>query len=395
MAEKTSELDSILHLDADAQDDPNDILQVRSQNVVAVESKDNEEIEDEVTDETEQLREQIEETRRGMSETIDAIQEKLSFANISEQVQAQVSEQISGAVETAKDVFYGKAGEIADSVGKGFKQLSETDLAKRAQKNPTALALIGAGVGALLVSLLVGGKSKKKPVYSYDYNYRADEDFRNAKMYVARFDEEESFDDTDSDDTDFDEVRYVDTPRQELQPRTQAEPQQIASPSTATKVGDKASSAYKNVTGAAGTAYENVSSVAGSAYETLGSAANKTYGTVGSVAGKTYHGLSSAAGYTYEKAGDFGGQVKINYDHYIEENPLVVGAVAFAVGAAVGLAIPLTRKENEYLGEYRDAVIEKAQATAQEAIGTVKQVANEAQKVIAEEVNKEVKSKTA
>ena len=83
--------------------------------------------------------------------------------------------------------------------------------------------------------------------------------------------------------------------------------------------------------------------------------------------------------------------MKINYDHYIEENPLAVGAVALALGAAVGFAIPLTRKENEYMGEYRDSVVEKAQATAQDALGTVKQMASDAQKVITEEV----KSKTA
>ena len=83
--------------------------------------------------------------------------------------------------------------------------------------------------------------------------------------------------------------------------------------------------------------------------------------------------------------------MKINYDHYIEENPLAVGAVALALGAAIGFAIPLTKKENEYMGEYRDNVLEKAQATAQDAIGTVKQMASDAQKVIADEV----KSKTA
>ena len=145
------------------------------------------------------------------------------------------------------------------------------------------------------------------------------------------------------------------------------------------------------MTSAVGSAYEGVTSAAGSAYETLGSAAGKTYEGVGSVADKTYKGVTSAAGFAYDKAGDLGGQVKINYEHYIEENPLAVGAVALALGAAVGFAIPLTSKENEYLGEYRDQVVEKASEAAQDAIGTVKQMATEAQKVITEEV----KSKTA
>lgn len=364
MAEKTGELD-ILELEQDAADERNTALQTRPDDAELTETND-----DEATDETEQLREQIEETRRGMSETIDAIQEKLSFANISEQVQAQVSEQISGAVETAKDVFYDKAGEIVNQVGKGFKQIGETDLAKQVQRNPTALALIGAGVGALLVSLFVSGKSrKKKSNYRYDYDYQSDNNDNDEKYHVAKFEEER-----------FDDVRYVDSSRRELTPKPQSVSSESVSSSSESKVSDTANSAYKTVSGAAGTAYE-----------TLGSVAGKTYEGVGSVAGKTYQGASTAANFAYEKAGDLGGQVKINYDHYIEENPLAVGAVAFAIGAAIGFAIPVTRKENEYLGEYRDAVVEKAQEAAQDAIGSVKQIAEDARNVIAEEV----KSKTA
>src|SRR5215213_10520733 len=61
---------------------------------------------EEAPEETEHLRAQIEETRSQMGETIDAIQERLSFQNISEQVKEQVSEQISSAYEAAKDTVY-------------------------------------------------------------------------------------------------------------------------------------------------------------------------------------------------------------------------------------------------------------------------------------------------
>lgn len=318
---------------------------------------------DEATDETGQLREQIEETRRGMSETIDAIQEKLSFSNISEQVQAQVSEQISGAVETAKDVFYGKAGDIADTVSRGIRQIGETDLAKKARQNPAALAIIGAGVGALLVSLLVGGKRKKSDSYQYEFDY-------------------------DSGDDDYDEVRYADSPRRELK---SSEAKKSALQTTQKMVGDTANSAYKSAAGAVGAAYEGVTNAASAAYESAGDAAGKTYEGVSGLASKTYSGLGTAAGYTYDKAGDLGEQMKINYEHYIEENPLAVGAVALALGAAVGFAIPLTTRENEYMGEYRDQIVEKAQDAAHDAIGSVKQMAADAQKAIGEEV----KSKTA
>nr|MBA3601319.1 hypothetical protein [Acidobacteriota bacterium] len=65
---------------------------------------------------------------------------------------------------------------------------------------------------------------------------------------------------------------------------------------------------------------------------------------------------------------------------------------------ALGFAIPLTEAENEYMGEMRDNFFEKAQATAQDAIGTVKQMAGDAQKTIVEEVKnkvEEAKNQTA
>ena len=50
--------------------------------------------EDDASDETEQIKSQIEETRSQLGETIDAIQDRLSFSNISE----QVSEHVNNAV---------------------------------------------------------------------------------------------------------------------------------------------------------------------------------------------------------------------------------------------------------------------------------------------------------
>jgi len=68
---------------------------------------------DETPEETEQLKAQIEQTRSQMGETIDAIQDRLSVANISE----QVSERVNNAIETAKDTAYdatiGKAAETS------------------------------------------------------------------------------------------------------------------------------------------------------------------------------------------------------------------------------------------------------------------------------------------
>jgi len=316
MAEKSSELNLAeakdMNLSKTKFDEENDdLLELRSEEE-ALEATAN-------TDDAKQIREQIEETRSQMSETIDAIQDKLSFANISEQVKDQVSEQIGSVVETAKDALVGNAVNAVNSVGRSFKKLGKSDAAGKIRQNPWILSVVGLGIGALLVNSLFGGSGRGKNKHSYHQPKRGKVETERSSIYES--------------------------------------------------VGNATSSAVAGVTGAAGSAYEGV----------------------GNAAGKTYEGIGKASNYAYEKVGDLGGEVKKNYNYYIEENPLAVGAVALALGAAVGFAIPLTKKENEYMGELRDNVVEKAQSTAQDAIGSVKQVASDAQKLIVEEV----KSQTA
>ncbi|HVH55230.1 MAG TPA: DUF3618 domain-containing protein [Vicinamibacterales bacterium] len=61
----------------------------------------------------------------------------------------------------------------------------------------------------------------------------------------------------------------------------------------------------------------------------------------------------------------------------MRQNPLLVGAAAMLVGAAVGAALPETEKENEWMGDARDTVVDKAQQAAQNATQAVKEAANE------------------
>lgn len=46
--------------------------------------------------------------------------------------------------------------------------------------------------------------------------------------------------------------------------------------------------------------------------------------------------------------------------HFIQEHPLVAGALGFAIGAALGGLLPSTRREDAALGEYRDRLMSEA-----------------------------------
>ena len=63
------------------------------------------------------------------------------------------------------------------------------------------------------------------------------------------------------------------------------------------------------------------------------------------------------------------------FERLLHENPLAVGAAAVAVGAAVGLALPSTRIEQEYMGELSENVVDKTKQVAREAMDKVKTAA--------------------
>jgi ElaB/YqjD/DUF883 family membrane-anchored ribosome-binding protein len=356
MAEKSSELNIINESDAvstAAGAEQDSFLEARSDEYPATDAEARElalteanDDDDESSEETEQIRAKIEETRSQMGETIDAIQEKLSIQNISEQVREQVSEQINSAIKTAKDSVYkatvenlGKAGKFMQNIG---KEISKTEAGKYARKNPFPLVLIGLGIGLLAYE---GFGKKERRAYRYSDQ---DNDNRN---------------------------------------RGSRETGAISTLKSATgKIGDTASNAYGAVSETTGNALESVKGAASSAYGSVTDTAGKAYSSVTDTASKVYSSATDYAGTAYDKAGEYGNQAREKYDYYIEENPLAVGAVALAVGAAVGLAIPATRYENEVMGEYSQQLLDKAQTAAGGLVDRVKEVASEAKTTLTEEV---------
>jgi hypothetical protein len=60
-------------------------------------------------------------------------------------------------------------------------------------------------------------------------------------------------------------------------------------------------------------------------------------------------------------------QAQYQFERLLYENPLALGVAALAVGAAVGLSIPESDVEHEWMGEARDSMVEKAQDLAEQA----------------------------
>lgn len=319
----------------------------------------------------EEIKASIESTRTEMSETINAIQEKLSIANITSQVKEEVTGQISGAYESVKHALFGatfgKAGGFFEKMSKSTNQIVEdygpaisdagTTVVRTAKRNPIPFALIGLGVGMILL-----GGSRKRVVKTKSYRYTPD------------------YEDT--------ELDYDYSDRAQTAPRnytgTSAKnrgSQKSTAARVYNRVGDTASSAYSGVAGAASSAVSGVSDAATSAYSGVASAAGSAGSAVSGVAGSAYNqvgNLGTGVKQVASRVGD-------TYEQQLNENPYTVGAVAFALGAVVGLAIPATAAENSLLGEYRENLLQKAQEAAGGVIDKVQQVAGEATKTLQEE----------
>ena len=197
------------------------------------------------------------------------------------------------------------------------------------KSNPLPIALIGLGAG-LLVYQSFGGRG----------NGRSRNNWQERQ---------------------FDDRRNRDSQRSALSSATQT-------------IGETTSRAYDGIADKANAALGTVSNAAGTAFEGVTGAVSNVYSSAG-----------DAAHRAYERAGEFGTIAHDKYDEYLEENPLALGAVALAVGAAVGLAIPSTRYEGQLMGEAREGLMNRAQEAAGSLVDKAKQVASEAGQTIKQE----------
>lgn len=88
---------------------------------------------------------------------------------------------------------------------------------------------------------------------------------------------------------------------------------------------------------------------------------------------------ASRAGYgAYDSASRMGYQARRTFSDVLEREPLVIGALGLAVGAAIGAMLPGTDVEDRYMGETRDSLRDNAEAFAREQFERGKAVAEEA-----------------
>lgn len=243
---------------------------------------------------TAEIRSEIEQTRADMTDTIDAIQDKLRPSNIVSNAKDTVREATVGKVKamanTARDRFAGNRREWRGDGG----------LIDRIRENPVPAAIAAASIAWIAFSGRRSSQRTTPAIYGST---------RDGEAFVY-----ETVISNDVDDL------------TELGPYS------------------------------GGAGYEATRSVREAAGEVTGRAQSMVRGT-----GTRVRRATSDAGTRVQR--------------FVRNNPLAAGAVAAAVGATVGMALPETRRENELMGEARDTVVNRAQDAARDAAERVQDAA--------------------
>jgi hypothetical protein len=66
-------------------------------------------------------------------------------------------------------------------------------------------------------------------------------------------------------------------------------------------------------------------------------------------------------------------RVREGFNHMIEDQPLVLGALGIALGATIGAALPRTEQEDRLVGEASDAAMSRIKETGSESLNQVKE----------------------
>jgi hypothetical protein len=301
---------------------------------------------------TREIRAEIEQTRGELSETVNAIQDRLRPGNIA-----------SNAAESVKSTVKNVASDKAQYVAETARDMADSEPVQYVRSNPIPTAMIGIGIAGLTWLAVAGRQPQSRN--RYRTTGRTSRDWRR----LAPYNESERYYRGGTGHTGYtgqsgytSESGFGDAGFGEA--------------------GYPGQGGYE--TAAAYTPDLNQGAGTGGSY----AGARGSYGASGDYAeaGSDYTGGGSSwTGGTGQGAQEFGRRAQQTtrmaqrkLQRTWQQNPLMMGAASAVLGLIVGMAMPQTEIENEYMGEARDNAIEGVQQTVRDTVGKVQDAATSA-----------------
>lgn len=168
-------------------------------------------------------------------------------------------------------------------------------------------------------------------------------------------------------------------------------------------VGDRLRGAAEGVKHAASSMGERLSTTASGARDRIADTASGVGERMGDARSRGTERLHAArdaadrarvragelADWTRDRAGELAGRARGGLERTLDDQPLALGAVAFGLGLASGIAAPATRWEDERLGSRADRIRDEAKRAGREAAESAKRVASETKDAVRDVVERE------
>ena len=353
-----------------------------------------------IEDQTALIRGDIERTRGDMSRTVNAIEERLSPAHLKEQFAsvtagitadvehkvAELKESVLGGYHEAKDhlkddlgreirgarhmvsdeITHARAAVREATVGKVEHMVHDaresvtdagTSVLDTIKANPIPAAMIGLGLGWLIFGSSRGPRGDAAERTMHRYRINAGSQYGSGAGYGYADGRDEGND---------------------------------LGEGGSRRVLRQGQRAVGNAVHAAGDGVSNlghrVSEGASHLVEGAQGVAHDATSTVSHLAQDAGHRVAEVAGGARDAAVHFAGDARVRgqrvvrgagrqfmraergIESTLRENPLALGAVAIAIGAAIGLSLPHTRVEDEWMGDTKERLLHQAEDMAGQAI---------------------------
>jgi uncharacterized protein DUF3618 len=133
--------------------------------------------------------------------------------------------------------------------------------------------------------------------------------------------------------------------------------------------------------------YRGASRLGAGAYSGATRFGSGAYSGASRFGSSAYSGASRFGSSAYSGASRFGSRTRDTFADVLEREPLALGAFGLAIGAALGALLPRTATEDRLMGEWRDELLEDAEAYGREQYERGRRVAEEAYRAAWQQVD--------
>jgi len=315
-----------------------------------------------------QIKGEIDRTRAEMGSTVGEIEGRLNptrlkqdaveqFHDLKEKLRAEIKQELRDAKENVREATIGRVENMVHGAKDAVSDAG-TGVMATLKANPIPAAMAGIGLAWLFMNARKdSGNDRARSFetsrrrYLYDYEgYGRPEDVQSAAYVPSDYRESEYRGEENAYGSSGEENRGV-------------------------------RSAIEDGTGRVGEAINGAQKKGQELTQDLRERASELRDKVGEFGDRTGQRIGRAEEQMREYAGRARNEMR-NAEHYVEgvirDNPIGIAAAAFAAGTALALALPHTQKEDQWMGQARDRLMERAGEAANTAVDKVQEAATQA-----------------